>query len=170
MVTSILEENSKVGEGCKIINPYAGCSHGCVYCFAYRRALKYSHFWWGAEFKVLNYSDWRNARPIGNAVELVEKELNETQDGIKSILLSSITDAYQPLERELELTRTILEILTEHRIPYLIATKSDLVLRDLDLISKGQGVVQFSITCEPGYQAKEFWEPYSSSIEQRIKP
>lgn len=166
---SILTRESKVEYWDQVINHYAGCGHGCVYCFAFKQlARRFSHLWWGEEFRVRTYQDWINAKPIENAVELAEEEIPRIKPRLKRILLSATTDPYQPLEREFRLTRRILEILIEYDVPFTILTKSDLVLRDLDLFQKSDCRVGLSITCEPSYMEKPRWELYSSPIQRRI--
>lgn len=169
MRKSILTQDSKVEYWDQVINHYAGCGHSCIYCWAFNQlARRFSRIWWGEEHRVRTYEDWINAKPIGNAVELTEKEIPEMKPRITRVLLSSTTDAYQPLERELGLTRSLLEILIEYDIPYTILTKSDLVLRDLDLFQESECRVGLSITCEPGYKEKEIWEPFSPPIIRRV--
>jgi len=108
------------------INPYKGCEHGCVYCFA-----RPTHAWLdlspGIDFetKIFHKPD---------APELLKKELGHKNYVPAPISLGINTDAYQPVERKLGLTRQILEILVEHKHPLVIVTKSALIERDLDLL------------------------------------
>ena len=109
------------------INPYRGCEHGCAYCYA-----RPSHETLGMnagidfESRVLVKHD---------AVQLLRKELNKKSWQCEPIMISGVTDCYQPAEREHKLTRGILEVLLEAHQPACIITKNSLVLRDLDLIA-----------------------------------
>src|ERR1700742_1027162 len=108
------------------INPYRGCSHGCVYCFA-RPTHSYLGLSPGLDFETrLFYKD--------NAVELLRTELGKRSYVCKTIALGINTDGWQPLEKQLGLTRSILAVLAELRHPVEIVTKSALLLRDLDLL------------------------------------
>ena len=100
------------------INPYRGCSHGCVYCFA-RPTHAYLGLSPGLDFETkLFYKD--------NAVELLRAELSKRNYVCKTIALGINTDGWQPLERRLEVTRSVLEVLAECRHPVTIVTKSAL--------------------------------------------
>lgn len=108
------------------INPYRGCGHGCVYCFA-RPTHAYLGLSPGLDFETrLFYKD--------DAAAILEAELARPRYVCKPIALGINTDAYQPLERRLEVTRGILTVLARCRHPLTIVTKSALVLRDLDLL------------------------------------
>jgi DNA repair photolyase len=108
------------------INPYRGCSHGCVYCFA-RPTHAYLGLSPGLDFETrLFYKD--------NAVELLRAELSKRNYVCKTIALGINTDGWQPLESRLKVTRSVLEVLTECRHPLTIVTKSTLILRDVDLL------------------------------------
>jgi DNA repair photolyase len=108
------------------INPYRGCSHGCVYCFA-RPTHAYLGLSPGLDFETkLFYKD--------NAVELLRAELSRRNYVCKTIALGINTDGWQPLEKRLQVTRGVLAVLAECRHPVTIVTKSALVVRDLDLL------------------------------------
>ncbi|MBL8799122.1 MAG: PA0069 family radical SAM protein [Planctomycetia bacterium] len=109
------------------INPYRGCSHGCVYCYA-RPTHEYLGFSAGLDFetKIVVKED---------APQLLRKELMSPQWQPQSLALSGVTDCYQPVERQLQLTRRCLEVLAEFRNPVGIVTKNSLVTRDLDLLA-----------------------------------
>ena len=133
------------------INPYLGCAHGCAYCYArFMRRMGHMGEAWGSfvDAKV-------------NALERLRVEAPRRRKG--KVLLSSVTDPYQPLERRYELTRGSLEILLEHQFPISILTKSDLVLRDLDLIRK------FDV-CDVGFTITAFDEDVRSSFEPGASP
>jgi DNA repair photolyase len=109
------------------INPYRGCEHGCIYCYA-RPTHEFLGFSAGLDFetKILVKED---------APELLRRELSSPRWKPKPIALSGVTDAYQPIERRLRLTRRCLEVLAEFRNPVVIITKNRLVTRDQDLLA-----------------------------------
>lgn len=110
------------------INPYRGCEHGCVYCYA-RPYHEYLGFSIGLDFetKIMVKED---------APKLLRKELNSPKWTPQVLGISGVTDAYQPIERRLQLTRRCLEVLAEFRNPVTIVTKNRLVTRDLDVLAK----------------------------------
>jgi len=140
------------------INPYVGCQHACRYCYAEsytRRFSKHTEVW--GEFVDVKI----------NAPAVLTREVRKKPKG--TVYLSSLTDAYQPLERKYELTRKLLEILLTHQFPISIQTKSALVLRDLDLIRKfHEREVGFTITTLNDNFRKSF-EPASSSAEEKLR-
>src|ERR671912_2334518 len=110
------------------INPYRGCSHGCIYCYA-RPTHEYLGLSAGLDFesKILVKED---------ASELLRKELSSPRWEPKVLSMSGVTDPYQPVERRLGITRRCLEVLAEFRNPVAIITKNHLVTRDVDLLSE----------------------------------
>lgn len=108
------------------VNPYRGCEHGCIYCYA-RPTHEYLGFSAGLDFetKILVKED---------APALLRRELASPRWRPKPIALSGVTDAYQPVERRLRLTRACLEVLVEFRNPVVVITKNRLVTRDADLL------------------------------------
>ena len=108
------------------INPYLGCEHGCIYCYA-RPSYAYWDMSPGIDFETRLF-----AKP--NAVDLLRAELRHRNYRCDPIMLGANTDAYQPIERERRLTRGIVEVLHEARHPLIIVTKSALVERDIDLL------------------------------------
>ena len=108
------------------INPYRGCEHGCVYCFA-RPTHAYLGLSPGLDFETKLFS-----KP--DAARLLRAELRRPGYVCRTIALGANTDPYQPIERRLGITRSVIETLAEHRHPVAIVTKSALVLRDLDLL------------------------------------
>jgi DNA repair photolyase len=108
------------------INPYRGCEHGCVYCFA-----RPTHAWLGLS-PGLDFETKLFAKP--DAPRLLEAELAKPSYRPATIALGTNTDPYQPIERRLEITRGLLDVLLRARHPVAIVTKSNLVLRDLDLL------------------------------------
>ncbi len=109
------------------INPYRGCSHGCVYCFA-RPSHAYLGLSPGLDFETKLFYK-------ADAVKILEGELAKRSYVCKPIALGINTDGYQPLEKKLEVTRGILAVLARCRHPVTIVTKSALILRDLDLLA-----------------------------------
>ena len=109
------------------INPYAGCEHGCIYCFA-RPCHGYRDMGPGLEFET------RIVAKV-NAPELLTQALERPGYRPEAVALGASTDPYQPVETRLRLTRRILEVLAECRHPTVITTKSATVLRDLDLLT-----------------------------------
>jgi len=110
------------------INPYRGCEHGCIYCYA-RPFHEYLGFSAGLDFetKILVKED---------APELLRAELSSKKWKPRVLAISGVTDAYQPIERKLQLTRRCLEVLAECRNPVIIITKNHLVTRDVDLLKE----------------------------------
>jgi DNA repair photolyase len=110
------------------LNPYRGCEHGCIYCYA-RPTHEYLGFSAGLDFesKIMVKT---------NAPELLRQELSSPKWSPQVIFLSGVTDSYQPVERKLKLTRRCLAVLAEFRNPVFIVTKNRLVTRDLDLLSE----------------------------------
>lgn len=109
------------------INPYRGCEHGCVYCFA-----RPTHAWLGLS-PGLDFETRLFAKP--EAPRLLEAELAKPSYKPKVIALGTNTDPYQPIERKMEIMRGILEVLWRARHPVGIVTKSNLILRDLDILA-----------------------------------
>src|SRR6266496_2007633 len=110
------------------INPYRGCEHGCIYCYA-RPFHEYLGFSAGLDFetKIMVKED---------APELLRRELSSPKWKPRVIALSGVTDCYQPIERKLKLTRRCLEVLAEFRNPVAVVTKNHLVTRDLDVLGE----------------------------------
>lgn len=139
------------------VNPYLGCSHACAYCYArFMRRMGHPGEAWGSfvDVKV-------------NAVDVLRVEAARKPRG--RVMLSSVTDAYQPLERQRELTRRCLEILLEYGYGVDILTKNDLVLRDLDLFKRFDEVeVGMTITSLDDGVRKAF-EPGASPILARLE-
>jgi DNA repair photolyase len=110
------------------INPYRGCEHGCVYCFA-----RPTHAYLGLS-PGLDFESKLFMKP--NAAELLERELSAPGYTPKTIAIGTNTDPYQPIERRYQIMRRILEVLERAGHPVGIVTKSALVLRDLDILSR----------------------------------
>jgi DNA repair photolyase len=122
------------------INPYLGCEHGCVYCYA-RPSYAYWDLSPGLDFETRLFAKT-------NAPELLRVELAKRSYRCEPIMLGANTDAYQPAEREWRLTRRLVEILRETRHPLIIVTKSALVERDIDLLAPmaAQGLAQVAVS------------------------
>lgn len=146
------------------INPYKGCEHGCVYCFA-RPTHAYLGLSPGLDFETRLF--WKPEAPA-----LLERELRRAGYEPRTIALGANTDAYQPVERELRLTRRIIEVLQDFRHPFGIITKSALVVRDLDLIAPmaadGLAGVSISITTLDRDLARRM-EPRASTPAKRLE-
>ena len=110
------------------INAYRGCEHGCIYCFA-RPTHAYHDLSPGLDFETRLF-----AKP--DAPELLRAELSKPSYSVSPIAMGTNTDPYQPIERDWKITRQCMEILAECRHPIFITTKSDRVLRDLDLLTQ----------------------------------
>jgi DNA repair photolyase len=110
------------------LNPYRGCEHGCIYCYA-RPTHEFLGFSAGLDFES-------KIMVKLNAPELLRAELSSPKWKPQVIVMSGVTDCYQPVERKLKLTRRCLEVLAEFRNPVAIITKNFLVTRDVDLLSE----------------------------------
>ncbi len=146
------------------INPYKGCEHGCIYCFA-RPTHSYLSLSPGLDFETKIFFK-------SNPAELLEKDLRKKKYKCAAIALGVNTDAYQPAEKELGVTREILQVLHDYNHPVSIITKSARILRDLDLLapmgSKNLAHVMISITTlDPGLA--RIMEPRASSPANRLK-
>ncbi|HET9023814.1 MAG TPA: PA0069 family radical SAM protein [Burkholderiaceae bacterium] len=146
------------------INPYRGCEHGCIYCYA-RPTHSYLNLSPGLDFETKLVAK-------RNAAELLRKELAAPGYAPDLIMVGVNTDAYQPIERELKLTRGILEVLTAARHPFGLVTKSSLVERDLDLIAEmarlNLASVSISITSLDAKLAR-ILEPRAASPQRRLR-
>ncbi len=145
------------------INPYRGCEHGCVYCYArpYHEFLGYSA---GLDFetKILVKED---------APELLREELSSPKWAPQVIAISGVTDAYQPAERRYGLTRRCLQVLAEFRNPTVLITKNHLVTRDVDLLTdlarhNAAAVVLSITTLDPALA--RILEPRTSTPARRL--
>jgi DNA repair photolyase len=110
------------------INPYQGCEHGCIYCYA-RNSHEYNGFSAGLDFE-------RKIVVKRNAPELLEQYFNKKNYQPVTIMMSGNTDCYQPIERKLKITRRLLAIFLQYKNPVSIITKNNVILRDLDIIEE----------------------------------
>jgi len=145
-------------------NPYQGCEHGCVYCYA-----RNSHQYWGYG-PGLDFE--RNILVKRNAPALLEAKLKAKSWEPKTIVFSGNTDCYQPVERKLEITRNCLEVMLKWKHPTGIITKNSLILRDLDLLTEMAKLntikVVISVT-SLSEDTRRLLEPRTASIRQRLK-
>ena len=110
------------------INPYRGCEHGCIYCYA-RPAHAYMNLSPGIDFETKLFYK-------ADAAKLLEQELRKPGYQCKTIHIGGNTDGWQPVERKLEVTRSVLQVLQRFRHPCTLITKSTLVERDLDILAE----------------------------------
>jgi DNA repair photolyase len=162
---SVITSNDSPDVGFEVsINPYRGCSHGCVYCFA-RPSHAYLGLSPGLDFETKLFYK-------ADAVNILEAELAKPKYVCKTIALGINTDGYQPLEKRLEVTRGILSVLSRCRHPVTIVTKSALIIRDLDLLAdlaKDRLVsVMLSITSLSN-DIKRTLEPRTASPQARLR-
>ena len=146
------------------INPYQGCEHGCIYCYA-RPTHAYLGHSPGLDFETKLFGK-------KNAAELLRTELSRPDYRCALIALGANTDPYQPVEREHRITRDILEVLAEFRHPVGIVTKSSLVERDIDILSdmakENLAQVFVSVTSLDGELARSL-EPRATAPYRRIE-
>ena len=124
------------------LNPYRGCEHGCIYCYA-RPTHEYLGFSAGLDFesKIMVKT---------NAPRLLRSELESPRWQPQTLVLSGVTDPYQPVERELQITRGCLEVLAQFRNPVAIITKNHLVTRDIDILRELAGSNAAAVTSPQG--------------------
>lgn len=146
------------------INPYRGCEHGCIYCYA-----RPSHAYWDLS-PGLDFETRLIAKT--NAAQVLEQQLGKPGYICAPINLSSNTDPYQPIEREQRLTRRLLEVLLRYRHPVTIVTKGSLILRDLDLLaelaSQRLAAVMISLTTLDD-ELKRTLEPRAAAPKARLR-
>jgi DNA repair photolyase len=150
---SLLNGSSSVGYS---FNCYTGCAHACGYCYARFMQRFHPHAEaWGAFVDVKI-----------NAVEILTKQLRRLSPG--SVFTCSACDGWQELERGYELTRRCCRLLLDAGFRLNILTKSDLILRDLDILAGGNASVGVTITT-PDEDVARVWEPRASSVEARVR-
>jgi DNA repair photolyase len=162
---SILSENNSPDIPFRYsINPYNGCEHGCVYCYA-----RNSHEYWG-------YSAGRDFEEKilykPNAAEMLKAIFKSGKWLPELIVLSGNTDCYQPAERRFMITRKLLEVFLEHKHPVGLITKNSLILRDLDLLTELNKQHLLSVTISVTTLQEEIrrtMEPRTSSVTNRLK-
>ncbi|KQB35267.1 SPL family radical SAM protein [Acidiplasma aeolicum] len=139
------------------LNPYLGCLHGCLYCYAI-----------GMNPKNIA-GDWGNVLYVRkNITEILQMEAKKYKKGIVGI--SSITDPYNPVEGKYRLTRNSIEILAKNNFYVTLQTKSPLALRDIDIIKKYRNTIDIGYTITTmDENIKEMIEPYSPSVRSRMR-
>lgn len=146
------------------INPYRGCEHGCIYCYA-RPSHAYMNLSPGLDFETKIFHK-------ENAASLLENELAKSNYRCKPIMLGANTDPYQPAESKLRITRSILEVLNRYHHPVAIITKNSLIERDLDIIAdmakRKLASIAVSITTLRT-DLKRSLEPRTSSPQARLR-
>jgi DNA repair photolyase len=146
------------------LNPYRGCEHGCIYCFA-RPTHSYLGLSPGLDFESRIYAKI-------NAGELLERELAKPSYKPEPIALGVNTDAYQPVERDLKLTRRVIEILKDCGHPFAAITKSSLIERDIDLLApmaeRGQVIAAITVTTLDADIARTL-EPRAATPSRRLR-
>ena len=145
------------------INPYQGCEHGCVYCYA-RPTHAYLDLSPGLDFETrLTYK--------ANAAEQLERELSRPGYRCAAITIGANTDPYQPVERRLRLTRQLLEVILHYKHPVSLITKSALITRDIDLLAELADSqlcsVAISVTCLDDTLKRQL-EPRAASAKARL--
>lgn len=146
------------------INPYQGCEHGCIYCYA-RNAHEYWGYSAGLDFE-------RKIIVKRNCAELLEKEFNNKNYTPAPIMLSGNTDCYQPLERKLKLTQSLLQVFLKYKHPVSIISKNNLILRDLELLKElaDQQLVNVAITINSLDETlRQKMEPRTVTASGRLK-
>src|SRR5438128_921388 len=161
---SIITRNSSPDVGFETsLNPYRGCEHGCIYCYA-RPTHEYLGFSAGLDFesKIMVKT---------SASELLRTELESPRWQPQTLVLSGVTDPYQPIERKLRITRGCLEVLAKFRNPVAIITKNRLVARDVDLLhdlaAHNAVAVNISVTSLDS-NLQRVLEPRTSSPQARL--
>ena len=162
---SVISRNNSPDVGFEqSINPYRGCSHGCVYCFA-RPTHSYLGLSPGLDFETkLFYKE--------DAAQLLEAELSKRNYVPKTFALGINTDGYQPLEKRLQVTRSVLTVLARCRHPVTIVTKSALIVRDIDLLADlaRDRLVSVSVSLTSlDNDIKRTLEPRTASPEARLR-
>jgi DNA repair photolyase len=164
-VKSVLSENDSPDIPFdRSLNPYRGCEHGCIYCFA-RPTHSYLNLSPGLDFETKLIAK-------RNIVEVLRAELGRKSYKPSHIAIGTATDCYQPIERELRLTRSVIELLKETRHPFALVTKSSAVERDLDLIAPMAAdrlaAVYLTITTLDGEVARKL-EPRAAAPYRRLR-
>lgn len=146
------------------LNPYRGCEHGCIYCFA-RPTHSYLGLSPGLDFETRLFAKM-------NSADLLRTELAASSYVPSAIALGVNTDAYQPCERKLQLTRQVLEVLKESRHPVGLITKSSLIERDIDLLADmaSEQLAMAAITITTlDHQISRTLEPRAASPTRRLE-
>ncbi|MBL8021360.1 MAG: PA0069 family radical SAM protein [Leptospirales bacterium] len=162
---TILSHNDSPDVGFNIsVNPYRGCEHGCIYCYA-RPTHEYLDLSAGQDFESRIFAKF-------DAAELLRAELSHKRYGPEPIALSGVTDPYQPVERKLEITRACVNVLRDFRNPTIIITKNHLVTREIDYFKEMAEnnlirVILSVTTLDEEVRAR--MEPRTSTIAKRLQ-
>ncbi len=146
------------------MNPYQGCEHGCIYCYA-RNTHPYWGYSAGLEFE-------QKIMVKKNAAKLLEDRIRHPKWKAVPIMLSGNTDCYQPVERKRKITRAMLEVLWKYRHPVGIITKNSLILRDLGLLQKmaAENLVKVSISITTlDEKLRQLMEPRTTTANERFR-
>lgn len=146
------------------MNPYQGCEHGCIYCYA-----RNTHPYWGYS-AGLDFE--RKILVKRNAAALLEHELKKKNWRAAPVMFAGNTDVYQPAERKFLITRACLEVFWKYRHPVGVITKNSLVLRDIDLLQQlaSENLVHVAISITTLQDdLRQFLEPRTATIQQRLR-
>lgn len=151
-------------KGMYSMNPYQGCEHGCIYCYA-----RNTHEYWGYS-AGLDFERKIIVKP--DAAKVLEKQLMNKNWQVAPIMFSGNTDCYQPVERKLKITRQMLEVLLKFRHPAAMITKNSLILRDIDILKEMSQYklvhVMVSITTLRE-ELRQKMEPRTATAKNRLK-
>ena len=146
------------------LNPYQGCEHGCIYCYA-----RNSHEYWGYSAGL----DFEQKILVKrNAVELLQKKISSKNWEATPIVLSGNTDCYQPIEKKLKITRQLLQTFLKYKHPVGIITKNALIQRDIDILKDlaADNLVQVSLSVTSlEEETRRILEPRTASIKKRLE-
>ncbi|WP_298424157.1 PA0069 family radical SAM protein [uncultured Kordia sp.] len=145
------------------LNPYQGCEHGCIYCYA-----RVTHEYWGFS-AGLDFE--RKILVKQNAVVLLEEKIKKKSWKACPIILSGNTDCYQPAEKKFEITRNLLNVFLKYKHPVGIITKNALILRDLDILKElaKDNLVSVNISITSlSEETRRVLEPRTASIKKRL--
>jgi len=146
------------------VNPYQGCEHGCIYCYA-----RNSHEYWGYS-AGLDFE--RKILVKHNAAQLLEKQFRTNGYQVKTLVLSGNTDCYQPIERKYKITRSLLEVFLKYKHPVAIISKNTLMLRDIDLLAElaQHNLLQVVITINSlREEVRHKMEPRTTTAQARLQ-
>lgn len=146
------------------MNPYQGCEHGCIYCYA-----RNTHPYWGYS-AGLDFE--RKILVKRNAAALLEQELKKKNWKAAPVMFAGNTDVYQPAERKFKITRACLEVFLKYRHPVGMITKNSLVLRDLDLLKQlaAENLVHVAISITTlQEELRQYLEPRTATVQQRLR-
>lgn len=146
------------------MNPYQGCEHGCIYCFA-----RNTHEFWGYS-AGLDFE--RKILVKKNAPQLLEEKLKSKNWKAVTIVMSGNTDCYQPCEKQFEITRSCLEIFLKYKHPVSIITKNALIIRDLDILKQLaiDNLISVSVSITSlSEKTRQLLEPRTATIKKRLE-